>query len=63
MKNNYTRKEDKYQKYSIQENECGASWEVKTISGVIHIIQCRICKVVVSSGGTPKCLKENIKKQ
>lgn len=45
------------EKYLVKEKECGASWEVKT-SNPGYIVQCRICKVIVCSGGTPKCLKK-----
>jgi hypothetical protein len=46
-------------KFMVKETECEASWEVKSLQGVAYTIQCRICKVIICSGGTPKCLKTN----
>lgn len=54
-------KNNKYSKLCIKEKECPASWQVKSEGNTAFIIQCRICKVVLSSGGVPKCLLDKDK--
>jgi len=45
------------EKQMLQEVSCGASWQLFT-NGAIGKLQCRICKVIVTDGGTPKCQKK-----
>ncbi len=38
------------------ETICDANWQVKQV-GAAYVTQCRVCKTIAASGGTPKCLK------
>jgi hypothetical protein len=44
------------QKILKQELVCGASWQTVDHGAGLYTTQCRICGVMITDGGTPRCL-------